>query len=515
MRKFIKKILNNPGVTFALFLGGILGALTTSVFFFTDTSWLVDYLKEQWIHLGVSIITVIVVIILYMLFKKSIFKVYSENTDDGLSDFTEKATRLFTFFLKPDGDRGSFTCELEATVKQLTNYFVSFMVVSSLTRYLFVLFGALLGSAGTILLVKQNEIMELQRVHAVEAQLSQRMKLPSEIRQFVSVPDNKHKFEYQAFTGGGGYPSIIELQGNNNRFCNYEYDLTVKRINPQRKPSDLKSIYTPSYYSGIAVQMRKPELKTLVCPILSNILFSSSNDETLGALKLLSLLDENDFQQICSLGEPSFDYSNQPIELHYLSLMDGLDLSKSRNIKINISESIINGLQLPSEGDNDILIYNSIISIQPKELEVKGLRLRNSVLVFTNYLEESNEGFVSLSQSYDRYSKLLDSLITVFQNLEDVHVSIILPTLPKLSMELKKVLTNKIDNIIQNNETNLVEVVLIPDYINISKEIKSRNITSGSTNLTPEGCFIEQNARDLCQKGPVEGIFECKLRSPF
>lgn len=429
MAKFIKTILSNPGTLFTLSIGLLIGAGLTTVLFLVDTSWMIQYLKDQWLNLAMSALVVMLLIIVFYLFKGSVFKLYSADTRDGLGDLTEKATRLFTFFLKPEKERGKYYDEIEGTVKLLTNYLVSLLVVNKLIRYMFVLFGGLLGSAGTILLIKQNDIMEMQRVQAIEAQLSQRMKLPGEIRQSLAVPEHKRPFE---LSQSMSWSEIISLEDETNyQSCLYEHVLDIafiKRDTSQQ--THLKGPYALNYYEAMARQMSNTvELKSLVCPIVSGILLNSPSDEVFGAVSLLTLMQENDFKNLCADAQTEIDYSTTPLELHYLDLTDGLNLSELSNVTINISNSMIKGLKLPQRGENDILIYDSILLMDLDQLKNAYVRIEDSVILLSG-LEYASASEEDVAKNAKHYVEYISSLKEYLGALKSFGGAVFLPPMP-------------------------------------------------------------------------------------
>ena len=136
-------MFTNPTALSTLFIGFIVGAILSTLLFFGGTDWLVSYLTNQWQSLIGTAAVLAIGLFLFVLFKKKIFYLVNNKTQaDSLADITEKISTLATYCLNQNNSEIASGDDLKKSVRIITNYFVSTLVISNMIRYLIVLFGA-------------------------------------------------------------------------------------------------------------------------------------------------------------------------------------------------------------------------------------------------------------------------------------------------------------------------------------------------------------------------------------
>lgn len=390
-----KKLFTNPALLFALLLGVLLGIVLTTVGFYTDLPYVFEYLENQFVNLLISLIVISFVILLFTLFKRRIFKAITGEKNGGLGDISQSVVTLVSYLMKPNEEKKDALSQAEATAKHLGNYLASFLIMSSMLRYIFVLFTALLGSVGTILLLKQNEIMEIQNIQAKADAIKSRLELPKALTKYFDDSSTETRIALTVLD------QSLEMDG-----CSVDIHLTVL------SDSSFQTLPSRDYYGNLAFQVGDGKVSDTLCPLLKNYVVSKDlkSSTKYGAFKTLTMMNETDFSNLCETG-PSFGRFEW-LRFEFIKL-ERLDLTDVRELPLRISGSVIKQLQTADDNiarKNSLSMNDSVVELTLDEMNTENIEIRDSIVLVKNRLKPNLTG--------NEFVARFDQMIEDFESLK-------------------------------------------------------------------------------------------------
>lgn len=289
MKRIIKTIFQNPGTLLALGLGMIMGALLMMTFALADESFVKAYIIDQFYGLLAGSLVIIFVVSIFVIYKNKMFQKITGSDKSSLNELATNLTELITYFAQSEAERKqtSLTSNVKDTAGVIANYIASTLIISTMLRYLFILFAAILSAAGTVILVQQVNVMEEERRQSKELNLMNYLELPEKIATVLTGPKATNITNIDLSSVGATQPINLSIMNRNI--------------------TDAHRALSKDSLEAISTQMMDPEIKPLVLPILGKLSNHTNASVRLGADYSISNLHPDYFNS-----EPNkFGYFNQ------------------------------------------------------------------------------------------------------------------------------------------------------------------------------------------------------------